>query len=387
MNWKHSLIHWAHGKHGFLRTIAVIVTITFITLNLQPLAVAAETSGSDSPTSSNPPSDEEQLSKTLIQIERKLEKIEAKLEKKEDASLELNELEGLKQQLDNLHAKAIDNFSAIEQNLKDKNLSDVIMQRHYNAVDQYKSNIDTLKANLIAFDGAKDSEDRRIKAKKAKSYLKEKQMRKRHKSFDPNNLPFRVPDGKVRKPATSKEEFQQLGLFRDKRIQVATTELTPLMVAQATIDLPQPEHLQPTKDVQITQPIIDKANELNNNPVEIYNWVRNNIEFLPTYGSVQGSVMTLQTKQGNAFDTSSLLIALLRAANLPSRYVLGTIEVPADKVMNWIGGMESPEAALQLLGQGGIPSIGIVSGGKIVAIQMEHIWVEAWVDFVPSRGA
>jgi len=32
--------------------------------------------------------------------------------------------------------------------------------------------------------------------------------------------------------------------------------------------------------VQITQPIKDLAASLNNNPVKIYNWVRNNIAFL-----------------------------------------------------------------------------------------------------------
>jgi len=92
--------------------------------------------------------------------------------------------------------------------------------------------------------------------------------------------------------------------------------------------------------------------------VVIYNWVRNNIQFVPSYGSIQGSDMTLQTKRGNSFDTASLLIALLRAANVPARYVYGTIEVPADKAMNWVGGVTVPQAAQNLMGQGGIPNIG-----------------------------
>ena len=224
-------------------------------------------------------------------------------------------------------------------------------------------------------------------AKSARKHLKAKQKKRRHQPFDPNNLPFRVPTGKVRKPATSKEQFKELGLIQERPIQLASAELTPLMLAQATTDLPQPEHLQPTEDVQITQAIIDKAAELNNHPVEIYNWVHNNIEFLPTYGSIQGSDMTLLTRRGNAFDTSSLLIALLRAANIPARYVYGTVEIPIDQVMNWVGGVEKPEAALQLLGQGGIPSTGLISGGQFKAVQLEHVWVEAWVDFIPSRGA
>src|SRR5205814_1203172 len=52
----------------------------------------------------------------------------------------------------------------------------------------------------------------------------------------------------------------------------------------------------------------------------------------------------------------------------------------------WLGGL-SPLAAQQLMGQGGIPSIGMIDGsGVIVSIRLEHVWVEALVDFVPSRG-
>ncbi len=30
-------------------------------------------------------------------------------------------------------------------------------------------------------------------------------------------------------------------------------------------------------------------------------------------------------------------------------------------------------------GAGAIPSIGLVEGGKISQIKLEHVWVEAWV--------
>ena len=38
-------------------------------------------------------------------------------------------------------------------------------------------------------------------------------------------------------------------------------------------------------------------------------------------------------------------------------------------------------------GQGGIPNVGMVSGGEITHINLEHVWVEAWIDYHPSRGA
>jgi hypothetical protein len=46
-----------------------------------------------------------------------------------------------------------------------------------------------------------------------------------------------------------------------------------------------------------------------------------------------------------------------------------------------------PEAAQSLLGEGGIPNVAVISGGKVAAFRLEHVWVEAWVDYVPSRGA
>jgi len=45
------------------------------------------------------------------------------------------------------------------------------------------------------------------------------------------------------------------------------------------------------------------------------------------------------------------------------------------------------QAAQSLLGQGGIPNVGVNVGGQIKAIRLEHVWVEAYVDYVPSRGA
>jgi hypothetical protein len=149
----------------------------------------------------------------------------------------------------------------------------------------------------------------------------------------------------------------------------------------------QEPDLAETEDVQITQAIRDLAASLGNRPVLIFNWVRNNVTFLPSYGSIQGSEATFQTRRGNAFDTASLLIALLRAANVRARYVYGTIEVPAEKAMNWVGGVTNADAALNLMGQGGIPNIGIAHAGTIKSIRLEHVWVEAFVDYIPSRGA
>src|SRR5688572_5828055 len=68
-----------------------------------------------------------------------------------------------------------------------------------------------------------------------------------------------------------------------------------------------------TEEVKFTPEIRALAQELGNNPVAIRNWVYNNIEFLPTHGSIQGAALTLLNRSGNAMDIASLTIALLRS--------------------------------------------------------------------------
>ena len=140
-------------------------------------------------------------------------------------------------------------------------------------------------------------------------------------------------------------------------------------------------------EVQFTEAIEAKAAELDNDPRLIYEWVRNNVEFVPTYGSIQGADYCLQTLECNAFDTSSLLIALLRASGVHARYAMGTVQMPVDKFTNWVGGFTDAQAALDFAASGGIPATGLVEAGAIKAMRLEHVWVEAWVDMMPSMGA
>jgi transglutaminase-like putative cysteine protease len=151
---------------------------------------------------------------------------------------------------------------------------------------------------------------------------------------------------------------------------------------------PSAADLAPTPDAPHTAAIRALAvTELGKNPVAIYNWVHDNIAYVPTYGSIQGAEDTLNKKSGNAFDQASLTIAMLRSAGIHARYVVGTVEVPEYKLRNWMGGFKTIDAAQQILGQGGIPNVALVKGGRIVSVRMEHAWVEAYVSMFPSRGA
>jgi len=141
--------------------------------------------------------------------------------------------------------------------------------------------------------------------------------------------------------------------------------------------------------VQFTPEITKLGQDLENNPVRIYNWVRNNIRFVPIWGSIQGASHCLETRVCNTFDTASLLIALLRVSGIPARYQMGTIEVPIEPFLNWAGGFTDPDAAASLFASGGVPSVveRIDDSGQVVTITLEHVWVKAFVDYIPSGGA
>ena len=323
----------------------------------------------------------------MQRLDTKLAGMDDKLGKGQDTAGEQAELVTMKNEVNQLDHAVMANFQAIEDHIVSHQLPDVILQLHKDAVAKYQRELNTLRGNLDAIDKAATNEDRRLMVQSTKAHLKSVQHQRTQQPFDPKHLPFSVPDGKVRAPFEKKADFQGL-LFEPKPVQVAAVTLPPgLLATDGTTPLPQTEDTQATEDVQITADIQALAASLNNDPVKIYNWVHNNIEFLPTYGSIQGSQMTLDSKKGNAFDTASLLIALLRAAQIPARYAYGTVQLPINKVMNWVGGVTVPEAALQVLAQGGIPNTGLAQGGVIKYVKMEHVWVEAWVDYQPSRGA
>jgi YD repeat-containing protein len=87
-------------------------------------------------------------------------------------------------------------------------------------------------------------------------------------------------------------------------------------------------------------------------------------------------------KAGNDADTASLLIALYRAANIPCRYVQGTIDIPMEKARS-LTGVDYDNNVGRIFACAGIP-VWITSSGKI---RFEHTWVEAFVDYIPYAGA
>ena len=144
--------------------------------------------------------------------------------------------------------------------------------------------------------------------------------------------------------------------------------------------------LKTTAKGVVSSEIANLVASLGNDPLSIFNWVRNNIAYQPTHGAIQPVDLTLRARSGNGIDTNALLATMLEIAGIDVRYRYGTIDVPADRFANWVGVPDDVEQAYDLLNAGGVPSALVYSGNAIVAVRMEHLWVEAHLDYIPSRG-
>ncbi len=137
---------------------------------------------------------------------------------------------------------------------------------------------------------------------------------------------------------------------------------------------PLPADLLGTEDAALTPEIQALAAELNHDPVEIYEFVRNAISFEPYYGSRKGALLTYWERSGNDMDTASLLIALLRASGYYARYVQGTVAVDELSAMNWVGGAPDLVTAGSILATGGVP-VALTADGYLIK---EHVWVDVY---------
>ncbi|MDY6993250.1 MAG: transglutaminase domain-containing protein, partial [Pseudomonadota bacterium] len=310
----------------------------------------------------------QKIAHVLTQLQNQLDTPTAR---RRDASTSVDTyLAALEQQrsgLEQLKQQQQAYFEQVEAHILNHELPETILQRHQQNVAQFHQDWVTLENNLNALLQADSSQLRR----RTTTTLEQLQLQTSSQAPADN---LYIPQQPVRPPLKTPEALKQL--LRTP-IQVAATSM-PAGLLRTRATLPGQNELAATPTVQLTEAIQNLAQSLNHNPVEIYRWVYNHIQFIPTYGATQGAQLTLETRQGNAFDTTTLLIALLRAANIHARYVYGSVQIPIDKVRNWLGDLESAEAAVQLLNQGGIPASAVTEGGKIIAITLEHVWAEAF---------
>lgn len=402
-----SLIGIIRGSRGFVRVTASLVVGAFLFVFYSPGLLAAkqaiEQPQATTARSIQGESDEEKLANTLQAIKEHVSKNKDKIAKRVEkeggffekaldvfglSTLEsenIAELMSLNGEMLLLHDKVMANFKAIEAKLKARGLPEEILQRHYDAVKKYYTEYNKLRNYIDQLKGAGSLYEQETAVEALDEWLQTQQFKPEPQPFDPNDLPNKsLRPQEDNKPKTTKQEFTNVGLRDNPRVRLAalgdfTFDKLP--------DASDPAFLAETVEVRLSDAIKAKAAELGHDPIQIHNWVHNNTEWLPTWGSMQDSDLTLFSLKGNAFDIASLEIALLRASGIPSRYVHGTIEVPADKFMNWAGGFTDIIAAGTFVRSGGVPAVGVTIGGTVQKVRMEHIWVEAAIDYEPSRGA
>jgi len=129
-------------------------------------------------------------------------------------------------------------------------------------------------------------------------------------------------------------------------------------------------------DVNASTEIKKLAADLDHDPVQIYYYMRNNIDYEPYFGLMAGSDWTLQQQSGNSFDQANLFVNLIRESEIPARYVYGTIEISAENVTKWLR-VKNCTYAVTLLNKSGIPSTYIEENNSI---RLEHMWVEAYIE-------
>lgn len=151
------------------------------------------------------------------------------------------------------------------------------------------------------------------------------------------------------------------------------------------------------RNVQLTVEVKQLAQDLGYSPVRIFEWVQENIKLQPYYGAQKGSQATLLSGSGGPMDIDSLTIALLRASNIPARYVFGNITVAdnapsADQAqISRLLGVKTLLAANGVLTRGHFHAVAYVPSGATdttaTGLSFDHSWVEACVPYAHYRGS
>lgn len=95
------------------------------------------------------------------------------------------------------------------------------------------------------------------------------------------------------------------------------------------------------------------ARALEYNPLLIYDYVHNNIDYIPYYGSHKGAMLTYLDGTGNDADQASLMVALLKISGYNAWYYSGEMTIPGAVLSNWLGVI--PAFISAVLNMGSIP--------------------------------
>lgn len=363
------------SRHPLRRVASPVLALGI--LLLPPLAFAQSNGASATP-------GDDRLAVAQRSAARLLGELRARLADKQAGARQKDELRELRRSLDAVDAEELSDFAKVERHLRATGAARLMLERHAEALRSYRSGMAALKSSLDAAQKARSGPGGARDASRLQQLLPSQRGGARRR-FDPGRLPMRrLEPNRANKPRLAAAEFARADLESNPRVRIASA--APL----ALVDLPgadDPAFLAETTEVVLGAAVQDRANALGHQPVAIFNWVHDNLEWSPGWGAIQRADHTLGSGRGNAIDLASALIALLRVSGIPARYVHGTVEMDADRFRVLAGDFGDAGAAVDFASAAGLPIVAVVSGGRIARIRFEHVWVEAAVDFFPSRGA
>jgi transglutaminase superfamily protein len=171
--------------------------------------------------------------------------------------------------------------------------------------------------------------------------------------------------------------------LRTRRAKAVKQPLTKARAAEIGRLPPTAEDFTPSAETTLTPAIQKRADKIGPSAYKLAKWVHDHIEYQPYRGSLKGANATLLDKAGNDVDQASLLIAMLRAQAIPSRYVTGQIDLTQQQLAGYLQSA-SDEVAVGMLEKYGIP---YEIEGNILTLQ--HVWVLAyeadhWSEYLPA---
>ncbi|MDR3510253.1 MAG: RHS repeat-associated core domain-containing protein [Caulobacteraceae bacterium] len=184
-----------------------------------------------------------------------------------------------------------------------------------------------------------------------------------------------APGGQVLvgQSATYEQQMANIGLNPDGSSPAATAQAQALSVqtlASSSTDTNPPE-------VQAL------ARALKYDPDLIYEYVYNNIQTLPVYGSLKGPLGALIDRSGTAFDQAELMVALLKEASLYNStitnpgYQFGQIWLTQAQLSNWLGTDGAYNSAQVALADGGFATGGFTSA--MTCAPVGWAWVQVTI--------
>ncbi len=91
-----------------------------------------------------------------------------------------------------------------------------------------------------------------------------------------------------------------------------------------------------TNETEVTDEIRALARALDHDPLQMYAYVKNHIEYIPTYGVYVGATGCLKAMKGNDFDQCALLASLFRVSGYECYYRNADVNYYRSDVANWL---------------------------------------------------